>query len=65
MTVGQGLAIIGVWLFPVACSFSKYVNNSGWNRSIVIAVVMTWWLSVGLPWWQSLDLQAWFAWSGT
>lgn len=49
MSVGQGLAIIGVWLFPCACAFSKWVSSKGWVQSIYVAIVMTLWLNSCQP----------------
>jgi len=41
MDLGTGIAIGGVWLFPVACALSKNVSNVGMWVAILCAIVVT------------------------
>ena len=41
MDIGTGIAIAGVWIFPTACTFSKYIDGGGWLISVIIALSIT------------------------
>lgn len=41
MEIGTGLAIIGIWLFPVACAMSTQVHGSFMKSSSIVAVILT------------------------
>jgi len=41
MDIGTGLAIIGVWLFPVATTLSKTTSGTGWWISVISASLFT------------------------
>ena len=40
MDIGTGIAVVGVWLFPVAALLSKQVPNGGVWLSVVIATAV-------------------------
>ncbi|MDB4311823.1 hypothetical protein N9937_00170 [bacterium] len=44
MSIGLGIAIAGVWLFPTACALSRVVSSWGFNISIAAAVGTTYML---------------------
>jgi len=41
MGIGTGLAIIGIWLFPVACAMSEQVKGEFMSKSSSVAVTFT------------------------
>lgn len=41
MDIGTGIALLGVWLFPSACSFSTDVHEGGWILSFIVAMATT------------------------
>ena len=45
MSIGTGIAILGIWLFPCACAVSRNVNSSGFFLSFIAALAATYWLA--------------------
>ena len=41
MDIGTGLALIGIWAYPTACALSTDITNSGLNKSVRTAVILT------------------------
>ncbi len=41
MSIGTGIAIAGVWLFPVACALAPKVTGVGFILAILVAAVAT------------------------
>lgn len=41
MTVGSGLAIIGIWLFAAVCAVSKNVTSAGFFLAMMVALAAT------------------------
>jgi hypothetical protein len=41
MTIGLGIALFGVWLFPAVALFKNTVKNSGVFFALIIAILIT------------------------
>lgn len=44
MTIGDGIAIAGVWLFAAAATASREVSGIGMLLAIIVASVATGWI---------------------
>jgi hypothetical protein len=45
MTIGTGIAILGVWLLPAAAALSPTVGTIGFRSSVFAAAIATFLLS--------------------
>ena len=41
MSIGTGIAILGIWLFPSLCAISKTVTGYGFLISVAVASILT------------------------
>jgi len=41
MTIGTGIAILGVWMFPVACAISRQATGTALFLSIAVSSAVT------------------------
>ena len=41
MSIGAGIAIVGIWILPAACALSQWVTGVGYIFAVVVATILT------------------------